>query len=182
MAVNGSTCRFLQRVLTSGYGIPTQLNRHLFWTPTSFFKRRNCFSTGHSSILLSTVASHILEQEEIINSFIKDPEEYNALSEFPKYKRNNKYKTNSQSLLETKDNQDFVAVKKNPRSQYKRGRVAKLVMRCAGEVLCGETNFGHLIFLEQVKVSEDLLQAIITWNARSTLASDSLIDYVVLHP
>ncbi|GJQ13436.1 hypothetical protein GpartN1_g5227.t1 [Galdieria partita] len=180
MLLNYSSFRFLRRLLNTGYDGQAQVSRYLFWLPSSSFKHRSCFATGRSFVFLSSVASYILEQEEIINSLMKDPAEYSAMSEHPKYKRNNKETTNSKSLLETKDAEDFVAVKKNPRSQYKRGRIAKLVMRCTGEVLCGETNFGHLILLEQVKVSEDLLQATVIWNVRSMLSSDSLIDYRTL--
>jgi ribosome-binding factor A len=137
---------------------------------------QNFSSRNHLlSLFCRKASSHISEQEEIISSFIKDPEEFKYLNELPKSKRNLKEKPHKSSVA-TKEIADFVAVKKNPRNLYKRGRVAKLVMRCAGEVLCGETNFGHLILLEQVRVSEDLLQATITWSARSS-SLDSLIDY-----
>lgn len=174
MSVCQSTLWFLPRWIGTRYAIQSQRSKVLPWLP-SFVKMSSWLPTGYSAMSLSSVSSHILEQEEIINRFVNDPTELTMKSELVPSKKDRKSSKQSSTII--KDRDAFVAVKKNPRSQYKRGRVAKLVMRCAGEVLCGETNFGHLILLEQVNISEDLLQATITWTLRPTATDEENIDY-----
>eukprot|EP00871_Galdieria_phlegrea_P005581 jgi/Galph1/6023/GphlegSOOS_G4669.1 len=111
-------------------------------------KHRRLFSAQHNSRL---------EQDEIMSSFMKENTSWEMDDTIKKgMKPNKSVKANGTTSLP-----EFVVVKKNPRQSYRRGRVAKLVLRCAGEV----------------HISENLRQAVIIWNVRSGWNEQVEMDY-----